>query len=292
MGDSFKIVISASRRTDIPAFYMPDFMEQIDRGYFEVVNPFNQKKVRIPSSPEHVQAIVFWSKNFELFLEKAYGSRLSGMGYHLFFNFTINSEARLLEPEVPPLSQRLTQLERLCRQFDPRCVTWRFDPICHFRLEDRKIQDNFEDFESIAEAAAQCGVTRCTTSFMDHYPKISNRMKRKPGIAFVDIPLAEKVFCICNMEKILKKRNIGLSLCCEAPLLHALPEPTTVGAGACIDGRLLMEIYGGRLHLKRDGGQRVKAGCGCSVSVDIGNYRTQPCGHNCVYCYANPKSAT
>ena len=102
-----QIVISASRRTDIPAFYMPWFMEQISKGEFEVVNPFNQRVSVVPAAPNEGHTIVFWSKNFGPFLHEDFDRRLQDSGYHLFFNFTINSVLPALEPNVPPLGERL-----------------------------------------------------------------------------------------------------------------------------------------------------------------------------------------
>jgi hypothetical protein len=290
MSPALKIVISASRRTDIPAFYMEDFMRQIRRGFFETINPFNQRTSAVPAGPRDVHAIVFWSKNFGPFLDKEYGDILRAMGYHLFFNFTINSESRLLEPGVPRLSERLLQLGRLCAKFDPRCVLWRFDPICHYRVKENRLEDNLGDFQIIAETAEQCGVKRCITSFMDHYPKIKNRTKKLPGFSFADISMDLKVKQIVKMEKFLRLLNIQLALCCETEVLQSLPETAKVAPGSCIPNDLLMELFGGCLSMKKDAGQRVKQGCGCKTSVDIGNYHTQPCRHNCLFCYATPTS--
>ena len=130
MNSDLKIVISASRRTDIPAFYMPWFMSQIEAGSFEVVNPYNQKAHYVPGTPDKVHTIVLWSKNFGPFIENNYGDRMREKGFQLFFNFTINSDCSLLEPNVPPLGARLDQLEQLCQRFGPETVNWRFDPIC------------------------------------------------------------------------------------------------------------------------------------------------------------------
>ena len=91
MKRELKQILSVSRRTDIPAFYMPWFMDQVTRGLIEVVNPFNQKVRQVNVSPERVHTMVFWSKNFRPFLADRYGERFQAMGYHLFFNFTVNS---------------------------------------------------------------------------------------------------------------------------------------------------------------------------------------------------------
>ncbi|MDA3897170.1 MAG: DUF1848 family protein, partial [Desulfobacteraceae bacterium] len=125
---SSKIVLSASRRTDIPAFYMDWFMERIDKGFFETVNPFNQKKTIVPATPDHVHTIVFWSKDFARFIDGGFGDRLKKKGFHLFFNFTVNSEVSFLEPNIPPIENRIRQANILCKQFGPEAIFWRFDP--------------------------------------------------------------------------------------------------------------------------------------------------------------------
>jgi hypothetical protein len=288
MKSSNQIVISASRRTDIPAFYMPWFMEQISKGFFEVVNPFNQRVSVVPATVDKVHTIVFWSKNFRPFIDMGYGRKLLKLGYHLFFNFTINSDSPDLEPNVPPLNERFSQLEHLCQHYGPDAVNWRFDPICFYRTGQGVLQDNLNDFSIIADKAAKCKISRCITSFMDHYPKIRRRLSSHPGFEFVDPPLAEKVNIILDMEKQLAALNIQLCACCEKDLIQALPGTSAITHSSCIPNDLLMELYSGRLSLKKDTGQRVKAGCGCKVSVDIGSYHQQPCYHNCLFCYANP----
>jgi hypothetical protein len=208
MKSTNKIVISASRRTDIPAFYMPWFMEQVGKGYFEVVNPFNQHVSIVPATPDRVHTIVFWSKNFGPFIDQAYGRQLLKLGYHLFFNFSINSDNPDLEPHVPPLNERLSQLEYLSKQYGPDGVNWRFDPICFYRTGPGALQDNLNDFSVIADRAAKLKISRCITSFMDHYPKIRRRLSARPGFGFVDPPLPLKVKTILDMETQLAALNI------------------------------------------------------------------------------------
>jgi hypothetical protein len=285
-----KIVLSASRRTDIPAFYMPWFMAQIDKGQFTVVNPFNRRESVVPATPDHVHSIVFWSKNFGVFLEKRFGQRLQERGYHLFFNFTINSDSPRLEPKVPPLPDRLAQLEKLCRRFTPEAINWRFDPICYFKSGNDRIRNNLQGFDRIAETAEGLGITCCITSFMDDYAKVRKRTVAIPEFDFVDLPAAEKIAQILNMEAALADKKIRLYTCCEKELLNALPQNSTVERSSCIPNDLLQKLFGGNISLKQDRGQRVSAGCGCRVSVDIGSYRQHPCYHNCLFCYANPTS--
>jgi len=268
------------------------FMDRVKSGTFEVVNPFNRQVKSVSAASADVHTIVFWSKNFQLFLKGNYGSILKAAGYNLFFNFTINSGCPILEPNVPPLEVRLKQLEQLCTRFGARTVSWRFDPICFFktRSHDDRVQDNLSDFNRIAEKAAEVGVERCITSFMDPYRKIEKRLVSLPGFSFIDPPLKTKLEIILGIERILASGNIYLNLCCEKEVLDALPANTSIRQSACIPNDLLVELFGGKLDLKKDTGQRIQKGCGCRVSVDIGSYHLHPCYHNCLFCYANPTS--
>ncbi|MCP4688086.1 MAG: DUF1848 domain-containing protein [Desulfobacterales bacterium] len=284
-----RIVISASRRTDIPAFYMNWFMEGVRLGEFEVVNPFNQRVTVTPATPDKVHTIVFWSKNYGPFIDGGFGDTLESEGFNLFFNFTINSESPLLEPGAPPLGERLAQLERLCRRHGPETIHWRFDPICFYRWKG-EVRDNMKDFEFIAGEASRLGIRRCITSFMDHYRKIDRRVSKMRGFSFIDPPMETKVSLLEKMERTLAPLGVHLQTCCEREILEKLPLASRITASACIPNHRLMTLFGPGISLARDSGQRVKAGCGCKVSSDIGSYQRHPCYHNCLFCYANPSS--
>jgi hypothetical protein len=283
-----KIILSVSRRSDIPAFYMDWFMTQIRKGFFEVTNPFNGKRSMVPATPRDVHAIVLWSKDYGTFLDHGLGEQLNAKGYRLFFNFTVNSGMAELEPNVPELSHRLRQMETLCTRFDPRTVNWRFDPICFFRVDGGPEQNNLADFTRIADTASHLGISRCITSFMDHYPKIKKRAIIGNHITFNDPPLEKKVEILLRMEKTLQKRDIALNTCCEKRVVAGLPPDSTIAKSSCIPGRLLADLFPGKISLKKDTGQRQSGGCGCTVSKDVGSYRHHPCYHNCIFCYANP----
>jgi len=287
-----KIVISASRRTDIPAFYMNWFMEQIKKGFFEVINPYNRHVSIAPASADKVHTIVFWSKNFGPFIEGGFGKKLIDAGFNLFFNFTINSSSALLEPNVPSLTQRLNQLEYLCGNFGARCINWRFDPICFYKTNNEGIKDNLQDLLVIARRASKYGIRRCITSFMDDYRKIRKRIALIPGFSFIDPPIDKKKEIILSMEEKLTAEKIALYTCCEKELIDILPATSCIKKSSCIPNDLLIKMYGGSLSLKKDAGQRIKHGCGCMTSVDIGSYNLHPCYHNCLFCYANPCSVS
>lgn len=287
MSDGDRIVVSASRRTDIPAFYMAWFMAGIERGFFEVRNPYNRRVARVPAGVEAVHTIVFWSKNFGPFIAGGYGEELRGRGYNLFFNFTLNSRAPALEPRLPPLRARLSQMAHLASRYDPRSINWRFDPICFYRDAAGRAGDNLGDFERIAESVGQAGVRHCITSFMDPYAKVRRRAAAR-GITFVDPPVARKAGVLTRMERLLAQGGMRLQTCCEKDVLTALPPDSGVTFSRCIPSERLQALFGGRLSLRCDPGQRRQAGCGCRVSVDIGSYDRHPCPHGCLFCYANP----
>jgi len=282
-------VLSASRRTDIPAFYMDWFMQGIRKGRFDVVNPYNRRVFRVPATVDRVHTIVFWSKNYAPFLEGGFGAALLQKGYRLAFHFTLNSDSPILEPNVPPLSERIEQMTSLCRQYEPRAVIWRFDPVCHYRVGGSDPRDNLTDFVTIAAAASRAGIKRCITSFMDPYRKIEQRVRRLEHFAWVDPGTDQKRAILREMRGVLAPLGIRLETCCEKSVLTGLQGETGIVNAACISHQHLMDLYGGDLSGKRDRGQRMEKGCGCDVSADIGSYPLHPCYHNCLFCYANPR---
>jgi len=264
-------------------------MERIDNGFFETVNPFNQQKNIVHATPDHVHTIVFWSKNFARFIDGGYGEKLREKGFHLFFNFTINSENVFLEPNISPLETRIEQAKTLSKIFSPETVSWRFDPICFYMLPDGSMGNNLGRFYDIARQMASFGIQRCITSFMDHYSKINTRPKPYENFCFTDPDISKKIRVLKRMESAIASENMRLYTCCEKKVLEALPEDTTIQNSSCIPNRLLTDLFGGSLSYKKDTGQRIKQGCGCMVSKDIGLYKQHPCYHNCLFCYANPK---
>lgn len=285
---ALKTVISASRRTDIPAFYMPWLMNCLELGYVETENPYNMRRSRVNLSPESVHSIVFWSKNYGSFLEGKYADRIKSMGLGMFFQFTINTPSPLLEPGVPALDQRLAQVSELAKIFGPEAVEWRFDPICFYAdKRTRAIKNNLSGFETIAHFMAGVGIKRCVTSFLDIYSKLKKREK-SGDFKFIDPDQVLKIEIIEYMVRTLKKLGMSLRFCCEPGLRFEIPSlGEIVSTGGCIDADLLMKIHGGNISKKQDKGQRAGKGCSCTESRDIGSYRTQPCFHRCLYCYAS-----
>ena len=182
-------------------------------------------------------------------------------------------------------------MAQLCRNHDPRAISWRFDPICHFYDAvdpQRRIQNNLSGLAKIARRIAPLGIRRCITSFFDGYAKVHRRARRLSSLRFWDPPVEEKVRILTRMEGVLRGMGITLQTCCERTLLEALPASSPIQKSACIPHDILVDLYGGQLPGTPDRGQRRQQGCGCHISRDIGSYRHHPCRHNCLYCYASP----
>ncbi len=273
-------------------------MKQIDTGFFNVLHPYTRQKRTIDVRPEQFHSIVFWSKNYDRFLKARAGQKLQKKGFHLYFNFTVNSESQNLEPSLPSLSKRMEQLKKLSELFGPQTIAWRFDPICFYKEKNTRTEkNNLSDFEQIAALAGQLGIKKCVTSFFDTYKKIDRRLERLKSrkllnLEFIQPGMDTRQRIIQWMSNVLKPQNISLFLCCEKKLFLTLKKDYGVLENACIDGKALKSIFGGHPEIRKDYGQRSKLGCQCTKSVDIGSYDQHPCAHNCLFCYANPMMDT
>lgn len=268
-----RTVISASRRTDIPAHYYDWLREGLRSGKVEVTQPFNRRVATVSLCDADVHTRVLWSKDFaNVVRDLDFWCRQS-----LYFNFTLN-DCSNLEPNIPPLEKRLEQMRILANAFGPGRINWRFDPIVYW---DGGRRNNLAGFEALADRIAEVGVRRCTFSFMTIYRKTVARGRRL-GIAFYDPPLEEKREVATRLANEAHLRGMVLLNCCN----KGLEGIANLERGRCIDGALLARLSGEPCSLERDRSQRSE--CGCTVSRDIGSY-WMICPHACFYCYANPK---
>ncbi|MFQ6104782.1 MAG: DUF1848 family protein [Candidatus Glassbacteria bacterium] len=277
-----KNVLSASRRTDIPAFYMDWFISCLARGHFDVCNPFSNKVKILYASPEDIHSIVFWSKNYGHLLESKDHLR----EYNLFFHFTLNTFVPKLEPGLSPLDERLEQAKALSRWRGADRLMWRFDPVVLWE-EEGKRSNNLSGFHYIAKSLRRIGIERLTLSMMDRYAKIEKRIHGLPAFRFIYPDKEEAAGILGTLAEDALDMGFEVSFCCEKELLELLPS-LPVRQGRCIDGELLTRLFGAGADLSPDRGQRRGQGCGCTVSIDVGSYSRQPCLNNCLYCYANP----
>ena len=267
-----KQVISASRRTDLPAHYYDWLVDSFRAGLAKVSRPYNRGVVEVDLRPERIHTIVFWSKDFSRLLR----DRGRWKAYHLYFQFTLN-HCPELEPDLPPLDLRLDQLRALAGEWSAERINWRFDPIVFW--EDGR-RNNLSDFERIAEAAASAGITRCTFSFMTHYAKTKSRGKAL-GTMFYDPPLEKKIEIASRLALHLAGYGIDLYACCNPEMVGV----EGIRPGRCIDGHLLTQLAGEPCYDRKDPSQR--GTCGCTRSIEIGSY-WMTCPHACRYCYAHP----
>lgn len=275
-----KQVISASRRTDIPAFYLNWFIKAIQQGWVDVANPFFPKNVRrVDLSPKQVNWIVFWSRNYGPFLRK----RSFFDAYQLFFHFTILSPS-ILEKRPMNVDQQLIQMEQLAKFYGPERIIWRYDPLV-FWMEDETIHANYraEEFRRLAKIIGGFGVTRCYTSLAYPYAKFKSRLAQKfSGFQLLQQPHPEALKVVKEMVAVAKDAGIEIYACCTDALLAI----EGVKKGHCIDGHLLNQLHSEEKVSEAKAPTRPQ--CGCTRSIDIGDYRKQPCYIGCIYCYANP----
>lgn len=267
-----KKVISASRRTDMPAFYLDRLTGFLRQGFADVPNPYSGRPARIDLKPENVHTIVLWSKNFSRFLRQ----REHFCDYNLYFHFTIN-DMPSLEPSVPPLGDRLGQLRDLAHIYGPDRIAWRYDPVV-FDLDGAV--STVESYRKIGYEAAQAGVRRSIFSFMDMYGKVKVRNERF-GLNLIDPPDPVKERYAVELAGAALELGLSLETCSEESVSVEGIKPS-----ACIDGELLSKLAGEPASLAKDTGQR--PACNCTISRDIGSYRDMPCPQGCMYCYANP----
>lgn len=269
-------IISASRRTDIPAFYMPWLMNRLRAGTVSYPNPFNGQVHTVSLRPEHVHSIVFWSKYYGPFLPHI--DALQAGGYRFVCHYTITGAPRALEPRVPDWLQAAMALRQLAKRTSPRHVLWRFDPIVFTdELDAAFYLGRFRSLTRALEGATE----RCYFSFAVFYGKVQRRLGQQ-GIRAHDPPLDEKRALVAALAEIAGEHGITLYACCQDDLVDE-----RIHKAHCVDGDLLAELFPDRPPVTTP--RPTRDGCGCLASRDIGMYDT--CAYGCVYCYANHSHA-
>lgn len=267
------MIISASRRTDIPSYYGSWFMNRLRAGVFQVRNPYNSKMVsEILVSPENVDCIVFWTKDPAPFMTHL--NEISEMGYDYFFHFTITPYLNDIEPNNRDKVKIIETCTELSEKIGKERVILRYDPIliteC-YNLSFHKIE-----FEKICNSLDN----RChkiIISFLDSYRKI-NKSMREYGIR--ELTVEEMTDLVCSFSKTCEKFSLSIETCAEEIDLSQY----NIGHSSCIDGDYIEWLTGRCIKDKK-----IKAAgrklCGCIKSIDIGKYDS--CIHGCRYCYAN-----
>lgn len=293
------IIVSASRSTDIPAFYADWFISRIKKGYSAWTNPFNGAKSYI--SYDKTRLIVFWSKNPKPLIKHL--DYLDEKNLNYYFHYTLNDyEQEHLEPNVLSVKSRIETFIELSKRVGKNKIIWRFDPLV---LTDtigidellRKIQKIGDQLKNYTE--------KMVFSFADikEYNKVKNNLL-KHSIKYQEFNERVMIEFAKGLQKLNTNWNFKIATCAEKIPL----EEYGVNHNKCIDDdliislfpqdKILMDFLGIRIlptdifcitpriekysNLK-DKGQRKL--CGCIHSKDIGEYNT--CAHLCEYCYAN-----
>lgn len=267
------MIISASRRTDIPTYYSTWFMNRVREGYVCARNPMNAHQVsRISLSPEVVDGIVFWTKNPLPMLGKL--RELDERGYMYYFQFTLNSYATDVERNVPSKEQVVVPaFQRLADAIGPERVIWRYDPIL---LSDTyTVEHHIRYFEKLAKRLSPY-TRQCTISFLDLY---RNTEKNLAPLGLRPFPVETQDRLAGEIAAIAHGCGLRVETCAEGIDLarHGIEH------ARCIDDRLFARLLRCPLKLQKDKNQRLE--CGCAESIDIGAYNT--CRNGCRYCYAN-----
>ncbi len=285
-------ILSASRSTDIPAFYADWFLERLKAGYSVWMNPFNQERYRV--SFADTRMIVFWSKNPKPMLERL--DEVESLGFRqYYFQFTLNDYVKEgLEPNVPPVAERIDTFRRLARRIGKERVIWRFDPL--LLSGSLTVDVLLEKIASIGHEL-QGATEKLVFSFADiqAYRKVGNNLS---GTNCREFSSVEKMEFAKGLRDVVISLGLEMATCAEDIDLSEYG----IKHNKCVDDDLmvrlfhddakLMDFIGAEYDMidgwtinksKKDKGQR-KA-CGCIVSKDIGMYNT--CPHLCKYCYAN-----
>ena len=266
------MIISASRRTDIPAFYSEWFYNRLKEGFVYVKNPMNPKQIsKISLKPDVVDCIVFWTKNPKKMISDL--KMIDDLGIAYYFQFTLNSYDQRIETKVPLKKGLIDTFINLSERIGKNRVIWRYDPI--LLTENISIDYHIKYFEYLASKLHH-HTNKCIISFMDFYKKCRRNLKPLSPIEFderIKLQLAE------SMKAIAVKYDLSIETCSEEIELSSIG----ISHGKCIDDKLVEELCSGEIKIEKDKNQR--AACACVSSIDIGAYNS--CDHACLYCYAN-----
>ena len=275
------MIISASYRTDIPAFYGDWFMNRLRAGYCMVRNPYGGPAARVSLQRADVDGFVFWTKDLRPFAGRL--PEIRDGGYPFVIQYGINGFPKELEPRVPDAQESARLLREVSGAFGRRVCVWRYDTVVISSLTPPAF--HLRNFERLARALS--GATdEVVISFLHPYRKTVRQMDdaaRQGGFEWRDPPAAEKKELAAALAEIARRQYIQLSICAQREYLV----PGAVDAH-CVDAARLSEVAGRPIRAGEKGHRKI---CGCHESRDIGDYDT--CRHGCAYCYAvkDPASA-
>lgn len=265
------MIISASRRTDIPNYYSDWFIKRIEEGFVYVKNPMNPHQIsKVSLNKDDVDCIVFWTKN-----PKNMIPRLKELNnYPFYFQFTLTGYGKDVEPNLPSKREELiTTFIELSKLIGREKVILRYDPI--FINEKYTVDYHKKAFGEIAERLSLY-TEKVIFSFMDFYTKTLRNTKH---LNIRELTIDDMKEIAKSLSEIARKNHLAIETCAEKIDLNEVQ----IGHAKCIDDKLIERIIGCKLDIRKDGNQLME--CGCVESIDIGTYDT--CNNGCRYCYAN-----
>lgn len=268
------MIISASRRTDIPSYYSEWLINRLKEQYVLVRNPMNIHQVsKIDLSPDVVDAIVFWTKNPTPMLP--YLEQIKDYTY--YFQFTLSAYGPDVERNLPSKNKIIIPtFQQLSKEIGKEKVIWRYDPI--FFNEQYSMEYHCKYFEVLASKLGDY-TEKCTVSFMDMYRNTERNVK---FLSIVKDTYEMQVELLQRFVEIAKEHGLYIDTCAEIGDYHSIG----VEHAHCIDRERIERIGRFKLNVDKDTNQRAE--CGCVASIDIGAYNT--CKNGCLYCYANYSS--
>jgi Domain of unknown function (DUF1848) len=267
------VIVSASYRTDIPAFYADWFMRRLRAGYCRVANPYGGGDYEVRLTPQAVDGFVFWTRNMRPLLPHLDEIRRVAP---FVVQFTATGYPRPLESSVIPGDEAVAQFGELRRLWGPRAAVWRYDPIVFAAGLDAAAHEM--GFARLARALAGA-VDEVVLSVMTPYRKTRrnlDRAARRHGFAWGDPTLDEKRALLARLAAIAAEHGMAATLCSQPELLAP-----GLGEARCIDAERMSDVAERPIAARENGN---RPGCRCALSRDIGAYDT--CPHGCVYCYA------
>ena len=265
------MIISASYKTDIPAFYGRWFLNRLDAGHCRMVNPYGGQTYRIDLTRPAVDGFIFWTKNLGPFLGAL--DSVAERGFPFVVQYSITGLPTALERSVPAWETAVGHMAQVRERWGARAAVWRYDPIV---LTDATPPDRHrETFAGIARALR--GVTdEVVASFLQPYRKTARNLAAA-GIGWRDPEAEEKRALLADLAEIAAGQGMALTLCTQPDLGST---PGTAPA-RCVDALRLSDVAGYDVAAREKGN---RPGCLCAESRDIGDYDS--CPHGCVYCYA------
>jgi len=267
------VIISASYKTDIPAFYGKWFMNRLQAGYCRVINPYNNRPFTVSLRPQDVDGIVLWTKNLGPFL--CHLEELAN-AFPFYVQYTVNGYPRALESSVTDKQRSLEHIRQITSKYGLHSVVWRYDPVMLSSITPSSF--HIENFSEIAEELSGI-VDEVVISFVQLYAKVERNLTsaaRALKFSWSDPSSKEKFALASRMAQIAASKQIQLTVCSQKSFI-------VPGAkeARCVDIERLSKISQ-RLVAAELKGNRPE--CGCYASKDIGEYDT--CPHGCIYCYA------